>query len=355
MQTFRLLSAAEQVAGRLREEIMRGSLIGTSPGVHRLAVAFGVHRTTAEDALRLLENEGLLQPQGVGRRRLIVLPKDVTPPALRVKFLHYQELDRRLSYVVDLQHLLMERGHSVSFASKNLLSLGMDAMRVASMVNETKADAWVVFAGPRDVLEWFAKQSVHAFALFGRRRSVRIAGTGPDKQPALLAAVRRLIALGHRKIVMLLREEHRKPQPGPVARAFLGELERQGLTTGAYNLPEWEDSIEGYRRCLDSLFRVTPPTALILDEAFLFNLAQHHLARRGILAPQQVSLVCADPDPTFDWAHPSVSHIHWDQQQVVKRIVRWADNVARGKEDRRQTLTKAKFIEGGTIGPVVVR
>jgi hypothetical protein len=37
---------------------------------------------------------------------------------------------------------------------------------------------------------------------------------------------------------------------------------------------------------------------------------------------------------------------------VVRRVVRWADNVARGKEDRRQTLTKMEFIEGGTIGPV---
>ena len=35
-----------------------------------------------------------------------------------------------------------------------------------------------------------------------------------------------------------------------------------------------------------------------------------------------------------------------------RRIVRWADNVARGKDDRRQTLTKAEFVEGGTIGPV---
>jgi len=32
--------------------------------------------------------------------------------------------------------------------------------------------------------------------------------------------------------------------------------------------------------------------------------------------------------------------------------VTWAANVSRGKEDRRQTMTKAEFVEGGTIGPV---
>jgi hypothetical protein len=31
-------------------------------------------------------------------------------------------------------------------------------------------------------------------------------------------------------------------------------------------------------------------------------------------------------------------------------VVRWTTNVARSKEDRRQSLTKAEFIEGGTVG-----
>jgi DNA-binding LacI/PurR family transcriptional regulator len=193
---------------------------------------------------------------------------------------------------------------------------------------------------------------VPAFALFGRRSSVRIAGAGPDKLRAMQMATRRLIALGHRKIVMLLREEHRKPQPGPYARAFLEELDKHGISTSPYNLPDWEASGDGLRRCLDSLFRVTPPSAVILDEVFILNLAQHHLARRGILAPEHVSLVCSDPYPFFDLACPSVAHIHWEPRQVVRRIVRWAANVARGKEDLRQTMTPAKFIEGGTIGPV---
>jgi hypothetical protein len=30
--------------------------------------------------------------------------------------------------------------------------------------------------------------------------------------------------------------------------------------------------------------------------------------------------------------------------------VRWANNVARGKDDRSQTLTKAEFVEAGTVG-----
>jgi hypothetical protein len=40
---------------------------------------------------------------------------------------------------------------------------------------------------------------------------------------------------------------------------------------------------------------------------------------------------------------------------VVNRIVRWVQHVSQGKEDTRQTVIKAEFIEGGTIGPAPVR
>ena len=43
-------------------------------------------------------------------------------------------------------------------------------------------------------------------------------------------------------------------------------------------------------------------------------------------------------------------HIRWDYRPMVRRVVRWVDNVARGKDDKRQTLTNAEFVEGGTIG-----
>ena len=33
--------------------------------------------------------------------------------------------------------------------------------------------------------------------------------------------------------------------------------------------------------------------------------------------------------------------------------MRWAKNVSLGREDLRQTLTPAEFVEGGMIGPAI--
>ena len=224
--------------------------------------------------------------------------------------------------------------------------------RVARMTEETVADAWIVGAGSREVLRWFAGQGVPVFALFGRRHGLPIAAAGPDKAPVLPVIARRLVERGHRRIAMLVRTERRRPKPGASERAFLAELESLGISPGPYNLPDWEESVGGFHSCLESLFRLTPPTALIVDEAPFYFATQQFCGNRGIRVPGDVSLICTDADPSFAWHDPTVAHIRWDRRPVLRRIVRWAANVSHGRKDVRQTLTRAEFIDGGTVGAV---
>jgi DNA-binding LacI/PurR family transcriptional regulator len=343
----------DQVAERLRQGISEGRWRGTLPGSKQLATELGCSPWTVEEAVRRLTKEGLLVSPGAGHRRRIRLTKNLAPPSLRVGILLYERIDEKLDYIVDLQHRLLEAGHVPTIPSKTLLDLKMNVDRISRLVRSTEADAWVIQAGSSEVLEWFAGQPAPAFALAGRRRGVDIAGTGPDKIPAGQTAVRRLVELGHRRIVMLAREERRKPAPGLMERAFLNELGVLGIPTSPnYNLPDWDDTLEGLYHRLNSLYQHSPPTALIIDEVPLYLAVERHLARLGFLAPGDVSLICLDPGPAFKWFLPPVSHVAWDSRPMINRIVKWAENVARGKDDRRQTFTKAEFIEGGTIGPV---
>lgn len=347
---IRLRSHAEQMAEYLRGELRRGRWSGSMPGVLRMERDLGVNRNTLEGALRLLEKEGLLVPQGAGKRRKIVATDEGAPPSLRLGLLYYEPEDRGRGYMIQLLHQLEEAGHAAFGVRSSLLDLGMKVNRVTRLVEETQADAWVIVSGSREILEWFAGQSLPAFALFGRRRGLPIAAAGPDKPPALVAVTRRLIELGHQRIVLLARAERRIPDPGATEQAFLDELAAHGLPVGAYNLPDWEETVTGFHRCLESLMQVTPPTALIIDEAPFFTAAMQFLARRGIRVPEDMSMVCCDSDPHFEWCDPPVARIQWDHRPVVRRVVRWADQVSRGKSDQRQIETKAEFVEGGTIG-----
>ena len=348
---LRLLSHAEQVAEYLQQQLKHGRWRDRMPGVLRLERDLGVNRNTLEAALRLLETRGWLEAQGAGRSRQIVVRENEAPPSLRVALLYYERSDPGRGYMIDLLHRLEEAGHAPFSAGATLIDLGMRTRRVARLVEDTEADAWIVVAGSREILEWFSGQEVPAFALFGRRRGLPIAAAGPDKPPAMADLTRRLIELGHRRISLVARRERRLPTPGGTEQAFLDELEAGGLPTGEYNLPDWDETVSGFQQCVDSLLRLTPPTAIITDEAPFFTAAMQHLARRGIRVPEDISLVYCDADPHFEWCDPASSHIRWDSRPVVRRMVRWAEQVSRGKEDRRQTLTKAEFVEGGTIGP----
>lgn len=344
-------SAVSQLADHLREQILHGKITGTMPGVNQLVRQLGVGTKTVLGAIASLEKERLIESQGGNRPRRIAAPGSGGSRSLRVRILLYESSDLSADYIMDLRHRLEEAGHDAAFASKTLRDLRMQPGRVAGFVKQTPADAWVVVAGSKLILEWFLAQSLPTFALFGRMTNLPIAATGPRKSPAVAEAVRRLVALGHRSIVMLCREERRMPNPGLSERVFLDELEAHGIAPSRFNLPDWGDDMAGFHKCLDDLFRITPPTALLISDPVLFTAAHQHLAQRGIVAPRDVSMICQEPHPLFEWWAPPVSHIFHDSKPYIRRIVRWVENVARGVDDRAQTPTLARFIEGGTIGP----
>ncbi|BCX46896.1 LacI family transcriptional regulator [Haloferula helveola] len=321
------------------------------PGRDKLAEELGVNRKTVEAALVKLEAQGVLESQGAGRRRLI--RKSGRADARRmltIGLLFHDADDPAQGFVIDARHELTEKGYAVVEAPLNLKRLNMDRKRVARMIGRIEADAWIVLGGSLEVLEWFVGRGKPVFALFGRRRGLEIPGVGPDKPPAYAAATRELIRLGHRRIVLMCGPERRIPEPGASERAFLAELASHGIALSRFHLPDWDGSIEGFHHRLQSLFRVTPPTAMILDEVRLFAAVQAFLASRGLRVPEDVSLVCTDHDPWFEWCRPTIAHIRWDTRPVVRRIVNWAGNLSRGRSDVRQVEVPAEFAPGGTIG-----
>lgn len=340
----------DQVVKLLRDGMLAGRWRGTLPGRDRLADELGVSHTTMEQAMRRLAKEGLLASAGAGRRRSIVLPKKgVAPHHFRVRILAFESAVQHSPEVMQVLERLKSAGFSADVATKALLDLGMDAKRVARFVQRNPADAWVVAAGSREVLEWFCEQPAPVFAMFGVKSGLPLAGIGvlSDIQPV----IRRLVELGHRRIVLLIREASVKPTPSLFSRQFLEALQGAGIKPGSYNLPAWGYQPEGLHRCLESYYQGSRPTAIITSEALILHAVRDHLARRQVMAPRDVSLISLQNDPSFSWCDPLVAHFTWNDTSISRRVVRWARNVARGTEDRRQTVIMARFVEGGTIGP----
>ena len=107
MIPLRVLSASEQVAEYLRQELLCGTWVDTMPGESHLVAQLGVGRDTVKMALKHLERDGLLVPQGVGRRRKIALSDDHTAQALRVAVMLFESEDKGLDFQIQLNKLIM--------------------------------------------------------------------------------------------------------------------------------------------------------------------------------------------------------------------------------------------------------
>ena len=342
----------DQVTKRLRDGMAEGRWQTTLPGRDKLAEEMGCSAWTVEEAMRRLTKEGVLVSQGPGSRRKIVHSSlTAKPRALKVMILLYEPQDMNEGYVIDLLHRLREAGHDARFADKTMYDLGMDVKRIAKLADNTKADAWIVLSGPRDVLDWFAELETPTFALFGRHNQTSLASTTLHKADAMIELAEILVNNGHQRITLLTREDRRKPTLGYLENVFLERLKELGIPISSYNIPDWGNSPKELRLALESLFKYTPPTALIVDQPFLCVAVLLHLARLKLVVPNDVSLACTDMSEAFEWCDPGITHIAWDSKPVITRVVKWADKISRGKEFNPRNISKVRLVTGGTIGP----
>ncbi len=352
MSEWRPVSKKMQLAAYLHDELEQGRWQGRMPGVIRLARELGVSRDLVEEALRELERMGVLDGRGPGHGRMVrPVPDMGGRRGFRVAVLAGEPADRASPLLSMLVRALQDAGHVAGIAAKTLAGMGDKPERVARFVDQSEADAWVVFCGTREVLQWFADGPRPAFALAGRANRLPIASVAPDKLTPMRLALRRLVDLGHRRIVLMSRPIRRIPDPGLTERTFLAELEALGVPTGPYNLPDWQEGSEGFHAGLVSLFRATPPTAMLMDESLFVVPTLQFCMSKGLQIPRDLSLISTDPDQAFLWSRPSIAHMDYELQPIVRRIVNWAGHVSSGRQDRRQTLIKASFIEGGTVAP----
>ncbi len=252
----------------------------------------------------------------------------------------------------DIQRSLVASGHTVEIAAKTQTDLGFAPSRLGRFLAATPADAWIVPAAPRPILEFFAAQPVPVIAIGGGFLGLEIAGVAPDGNPVLCAAARRLVELGHRRLVLICGRGWRQPAGGRAIGAYTAELARHGITADDYHIPDFEPTPAGLHALFTSLFRVTPPTALILESGDYAVAALSFLAQRGYTVPRDVSLVCLYPGPSLEWCHPPVARLRHDDRVISRQVIRWCRALARGKVDREPVLFPAVFDEGGTIGPV---
>jgi DNA-binding LacI/PurR family transcriptional regulator len=253
-----------------------------------------------------------------------------------------------LELLLSIKCAIEAAGHLCVIGEKSVAQL-TSIRHIDRFTRSSKVDAWIVYCGTRKLLERFAKLAIPVLAIGGRALGLPIASAGTDVSRAMAAAVDALVAHGHRRIVFVCDSVWRNPTPNLSTQAFLDRLRHHGFPVSDYNLPEWEQTPEGLARLMNSLFAVTPPTALVIVEPSACIGARIFLAEHGIVVPRDLSLVNILPDPAFSLLDPVVAHFEWTIPALVNRAAQWVSALVQGNADHEFRTFHATFCPGGTI------
>lgn len=350
-------SLVELTSDAIRDGLLQGHWGKVLPGIRTLSSELQVGKNTVEKALALLTRDGTLPRAEHGKRRRVDTVEKKPGRVLRTAILLHSPLEMQSTYtremLVNIRERLARRGHDVVFVKEPPEGLGADpGPRLATMVSEAEASAWVLVQSPRAVIEWFSRQSTPAFCIGGFVSGLPIGSCGTSGEEITRDAARRLISTGHRRICMLeLPAWQSAKQMGSAARAFCEELRVAGVKPGPFHLPRWEESPGALRSLLDQLFAVTPPTAMIVYDVHHLMALLGFLMERGLRIPQDVSVVVDIDEPLLEWFPVPFAKYHHPWDRLAEATVRWMGTVARGEPDVRQQHFAADFLPGESIAP----
>lgn len=356
---LRKLSAAEQAATYLRKWLIKEQISGQIPGVDRLAVELVVSRDTIRSALKLLEAEGLIRKVGNGRSRMLVRNPGGESERRKLRVVIFPDMRMEhyasylISYILSLQRQITDAGYSCVIADRTLADLENDLPRMARYVAKHEADLWIVMSAASEVLEWFQQQKLTVIAWGGRHRHLTIPGSGSSFIPALREAVQHLLSLGHRRIVFLSAPLFRQPSVSPSGQVFLDELAAGGVVTSqSYHLPDFPSTSEGIHAMLAEIFRVTPPTALIVGLHAYHLAVNSFLLQKRLRVPEDVSTVVAYIDSKLEWLQPPQAHFQVQMDKIVRRIMLWVDEVAQGKRPEGCVVYDATYVPAESVARI---
>jgi LacI family transcriptional regulator len=176
-----------------------------------------------------------------------------------------------------------------------------------------------------------------------------------DNRAAMLEATNRLIALGHRRVLFVVRQKQLSVTRRRIAAMKDAAREASGSVSVAVVECGYDEA--SYQPILKAEFdRAEPPTAIIVSNSVLAAWTVRGLRDLGARCPQDASLVAFDEPEWADLVEPRLSTIRQPTRAIA--LMAWEQLMRRMQGDAgpaRQIVLKADVIFRESAGPAPKR
>ncbi len=352
------VSLAAQAVEILKRRIRAGEWRDRLPPERSLCAALRIARNTLRTALAQLEREGWIEAGHRGRPRALVRRRPARGGAghRHAVFLTPERLESLHAATLVQLDLLREHLHDAGFAVQAETSAAFATEHpdtALGRLRETHPDAtWILHHSTRPMQTWFAASGVRAVVLGYTYPGIPLPCVSEDLAAATVHAALRLIALGHRRI-LLFRPARELAGHRVILDALTGCLRRQFGEAEAAAAAEHDGTVPGICRALDRLLdRAAPPTALLTVTSPALATVATHLGRRGVRIGRDLSLVHMFEDPILQTLVPSIAHYHVNPQTLIKKLVdRVVRLAASDTASVRSSHVMCTFVPGESLAP----
>ena len=350
--SFRLTPPEHQLADEFRRRIRTGEWREHVPGILRLAKDFGVTRPLVEKAIGHLIESGEVIHHGVGKPMTPVRASGA-PVRRGTLIAHDQPVDIVSGETMGILSDLLTAAPQP--ASLLRLDRGLAPDDMVGALAATDAEYLILTALPGEVADRLAESGRKVIGLGGSGVSRHTPRITSDYREMICGAFRRCFAAGHTRVSMPLWR-----RPADTSASIRNWIAATYAEAGLRHAPEFDapivpdDSPAAMHACLRELFRLTPPTALVLHDLPHWIAAVSMLNRLRRRIPEDVSVVLITGWTELESATPSVAHMRMDTPSFLPALRRLIGDLDSGAAPRTISLPP-RWVPGDSLAPPPAR
>jgi DNA-binding LacI/PurR family transcriptional regulator len=346
-------SVIEQVAAAVRDGVRRGEWEDWLPGERRLCEELHVGRNTLRAALRQLAQDGVVDIRpGEGTRIL------QSPTARRSRGEHLVGLlspeplerlrPRQALWIDELRGRLAENGSLLKVVHGPQFFRANPASALQRLVEQEKCGCWILVLSNKAAQQWFERRGIRCVIAGSCHEGVNLPFVDIDYRALCRHAATTLLRLGHRHVAFVTH----------VPEAAGDMLSEAGFMEGVRSFAGAEGSVvhpgagrEAVAHCVRTLMeRSGAPTALLVNNSYLYLTVFSTLTQAGRRVPHDVSLLSRDADTFLSYLAPLPACYLEDPHLFARKLARITAKLLHEVPARPpQVQLMPRFVKGGSV------